>query len=306
MVLSAVVVSIVEVSPNRGAPGMLVKIFGADFSSSAGQNKVAFARPGRRAGISAVVTSAGPTLLVVRVPPGASTGMISVSCPNGSATTGQPFVVTAPDPGRSTPSISEFSPGIATPGTEVTLKGAGFDATAANNRVVFNNAAPAILTSAAPTALVVSVPTGAGSGRVTVMTPAGTGASSRDFFIPPAPFSTADVAFTGRINVGGGVRAIALQRPEAFAMQFVAMILFDATAGQRLRLVFTALTLGRGALAVHGPDARRLARPWSFTAGAELALEIPPLPVTGTYTIIVDPQGVQTGTVSLALSRAPI
>lgn len=300
------VVSIVEVSPNRGAPGTLVKIFGADFGSGTGQNKVAFARPGRRGGISAVVTSAAANLLVVRVPPGATTGTISVSCPNGSATSAQPFVVTAPDSGRRGPAISEFSPGIATPGTEVTLKGAGFDGTAANNRVMFNNAARAPVISAVPTALVVSVPTGAGSGRVSVMTPDGTGASSRDFFIPPAPFTTADVAFAGRINVGGSVRAIALQRPEAFAMQLVGMILFDATAGQRLRLAFTVLTLGHGTIAVHGPDARPLGPPWPFTAGAEFVLEIPPLPTTGTYTIIVDPQGVQTGTVSLALSRAPV
>src|SRR5207249_2763997 len=138
---------------------------------------------------------------------------------NGSATTAQPFVVTAPDPGRSAPAIAEFSPAVATPGTEVTLKGTGFDTTVANNRIVFNNVARATLASATATALVVTVPAGAGSGRIAVTTPAGTSMSSRDFFIPPAPFTAADVAFAGRINVGAGTRAIALQRPEAFAMQ---------------------------------------------------------------------------------------
>ena len=294
-----------EVSPNRGSAGSLVKIFGSDFSPSAGMNKVAFARPGRRTGISAVVTSAVPTQLVVRVPPGAATGPITVSCPNGSATTAQPFVVTASEAGRGAPAISEFSPASGTPGTEVTLKGSGFDTTAANNRVTFNGGVKATLVSATATALVVTVPR-AGSGRISVMTSVGIAMSGSDFFIPPAPFTVADVAFTGRINVGGGPRAIALQRPESFAMQLCGIVLFDGAANQRLQLRVAASTLARGKLALHGPDARALGRGWSIAVGAELTLDLPVLPATGTYTVIVDPQGLQTGTLTLSLARAPV
>jgi hypothetical protein len=46
------------------------------------------------------------------------------------------------------------------------------------------------------------VPTGAISGPLTVTTPAGTAVSSADFFVPPAPYTTADVEYTGRIAIG--------------------------------------------------------------------------------------------------------
>lgn len=84
-------VSIVSFSPTHGIVGDTVTILGSGFLPDAAQNTVTFA------GTPAVVTSATATSLVTTVPPGATTGQISVSNANGTATSTNSFIViTAP------------------------------------------------------------------------------------------------------------------------------------------------------------------------------------------------------------------
>ncbi len=81
-------VAITFFDPNRGQVGTPVTIFGRGFSTTAGDNQVAFN------GGPATVTASTGTSLTTSVPPGATTGPISVTVPLvGSATSREPFTV---------------------------------------------------------------------------------------------------------------------------------------------------------------------------------------------------------------------
>ena len=80
-------VSIVEFTPDKGAVGTSVTIYGTGFSLTPAQNSVSFN------GVAATVTAASATQLIVAVPAGASTGPITVTTPNGSAASTTSFEV---------------------------------------------------------------------------------------------------------------------------------------------------------------------------------------------------------------------
>ena len=75
-------------------------------------------------------------------------------------------------PPPSLPTIASISPVSGAAGISVTITGANFDVTAANDHVKFNGTA-AIVSSATSTTLVVTVPAGGSTGAVSVATPAG-------------------------------------------------------------------------------------------------------------------------------------
>ncbi|MEX2103283.1 MAG: hypothetical protein WD805_04905, partial [Gaiellaceae bacterium] len=83
-----------------------------------------------------------------------------------------------------------------------------------------------------------------------------------------------------------------------------ARLSFSGAAGQAATLRLTEVTLGTstccgGQLTVFRPDGTRLAGPFFFgTNGKAVSLQ---LPVAGTYTALLDPQGAATGSVTLAL-----
>jgi YD repeat-containing protein len=86
-------------SPTSGKAADTVTLFGAGFIPNPGQNTVRFN------GTPATITVATAHSLVVTVPSGATSGPITVSNANGSATTAQSFTVIAP------PGIASTSPG---------------------------------------------------------------------------------------------------------------------------------------------------------------------------------------------------
>jgi YD repeat-containing protein len=92
-------VAITLVSPARGKAGTSVQVFGRGFADSPGQNSVAFN------GVAATVTAASPNRIVTSVPPGASSGLITIFTVLGSATSPTIFVV----PGAITVSPSTAS-----------------------------------------------------------------------------------------------------------------------------------------------------------------------------------------------------
>lgn len=103
--------------------------------------------------------------------------------------------------------ITGVTPASGPVGATVTINGSGFDATAANDRVVFtgSTSAGAVTTvlSASPTQLLVSVPAGAQSGPISVTTPLGTAVSpdftvqgEQDFGIAASPAESVLIAGT--------------------------------------------------------------------------------------------------------------
>lgn len=176
-------VSIIGFNPKSGLAGSPVTIYGTGFSATVGQNSVTFN------GVAATVLSVSPAVIVASVPGGATTGPISVTSPTGSATSSTSFTVATGASG--VPTITSFTPIIATAGTAVTIAGTNFDTTLANDRVSFN-VMQSTLSSATATSIATSVPSGATSGHISVSTPSGKAVSSADFFVPPSPFTAAD------------------------------------------------------------------------------------------------------------------
>jgi hypothetical protein len=80
-------VAIIAVVPGKGKAGTAVSILGKGFGAGVAQNAVAFN------GVVASVTQASTTRLLAIVPTGATTGLITVASPLGSAVSPRPFRV---------------------------------------------------------------------------------------------------------------------------------------------------------------------------------------------------------------------
>ena len=111
-------------------------------------------------------------------------------------------------------------------GTSVTITGTNFEPVAANNKSRFN-VTYSTITSSTSTTIATTVPSTRTSGRITVATPAGTAVSSGDFFVPPPPYTAADVVDTGRM-VYGESRTMTLGTANK-----IALMVFDGVVGQR-------------------------------------------------------------------------
>jgi IPT/TIG domain-containing protein len=273
-------VAILEFTPNGGSIGATVKLFGTGFSATASQNTVTFN------GTAATVTSSTTTEIVTSVPSGATTGTIAVTTPSGSATSATAFTVSA----SAAPTISSVSPTQGVASTSVTISGTNYKTTA-NQNVVRFNATPAHISSATSTSLSTSVPAAATSGKVSVSTVHGTATDTSDFIIPPPPYTTSDVLVTDRMTIGSS-KSVTIGTANK-----IALILFDATAGQRVSLkagtgLTTVVTLFN-----HNGNALGTVT----VAGAEQFIDTVLLTATASYTIMVDPIGSATGTLTLNL-----
>src|ERR1700694_2506201 len=82
--------------------------------------------------------------------------------------------------------ILNFAPQQGGVGTTVTIQGQGFNATAAQNAVTINGSAATVV-SATVTSLVITVPTGATTGPISVTANGQTASSDRNFTVIQAP-----------------------------------------------------------------------------------------------------------------------
>lgn len=284
---SAAVVSIIDFSPPNGPVGTTVTISGTGFSATPAENAVAFD------GVAATVTSATATQLVATVPAGASTGAIGVTAPGGSATSSRAFTV---DSAVGAPIISSFAPTVADAGATVGITGVNFDAVPANNTLRVNGRYLPV-TASTTSSLSARVPTATGSGRFVLKTPGGTTTSADDFFIPPPPSLAANVQVTGRMTTNGELKTVTLT-----AAGKLALVVFEATAGQGLTLRLTNVSIASGTVGVYSPTL-------GYVGGTSLAsggvVNFVPT-VTGTHSIAVVPAGSATGSATLSFSTADV
>ena len=277
-------VSVIDFTPGQGAAGTSVTIYGTGFSLTPAQNNVLVN------GVAATVSAASATQLIITVPAGATTGPITVTSPNGSAVSTTNFQVVQ------SLAITGFTPTIGTPGTAVQITGTDFDPVAANNQVKFN-ITNAVTGSATTTTINTTVPTGATSGHISVTTAGGTVVSTGDFFVPPSPFTAASVDFTGRIALGE-TKPLAVN-----VANRIALIVFDGSAGQRIALQATNSTISSSTVRIIKPDGTNLFNPTSLSGN--WFVDAQTLPVTGTYTIVIDPNSTFTGSMNLTLHNVP-
>ena len=255
--------SIIEFNPTGGPAGSNVTIWGTGFDVSLGNNTV------RINGALAEIAAAASTELIVTVPDGATSGPIEVTTPSGVATSSRPFTV-----GSSVPAITGFTPTIGGPETIVSVIGTNFDPIPTNDKLRFNTGAAAA-TTATGTSLSVAVPPAATSGRITLATPTGAATSVADFFVPPPPYSAASVDVTGRLTIGES-RVVTLS-----AQDKIGLLVFDATAGQRMSLGLSLPTGAGACVDVRQPNGTILTT--VLTPGE---FDSAPLAVTGTYTLV--------------------
>ena len=156
-------------SPTHGRPGDPVAIHGSGFLDT---GAVAFG------GVHAAFTVEADDRIAATVPAGARTGSISVTTPDGTARSSDPFTV---DPPPEPPSITSFSPVRGPEGASVTITGSGLSGV---TEVRFAGTA-ATFTVDSDTSVTATVPVGATTGRISVEAPPDSATSAEAFVVQP-------------------------------------------------------------------------------------------------------------------------
>ncbi len=278
--------AVLQFTPSSGPIGTTVTIYGTAFSATPVSNTVKFN------GTTATVLTASTTVLTATVPSGATTGTISVTVGASTATSSASFTVGT----GGVPTLSSFSPAVGNYGSTVTLTGTNYDTTLINNRVAFTAAMGAV-TTASSTSLTVPVPSTAQTGPIAVSTVQGMATSSTEFYVAPPGVVATDVQYTGRITVDGSTVVASIPTANK-----TGLMVFDGTAGQRVSIGFSAVTVTQFSANVYRPDgvSLLLTVPTLNTSGGSIDLGL--LPLTGTYTIFLDPVSTYTGNLTVTVS----
>ncbi|RPD47021.1 T9SS C-terminal target domain-containing protein [Hymenobacter sediminis] len=158
-------------TPTTGEAGTVVTLTGRFFT---GASQVTFN------GVAASFTVVSATQVTANVPATATTGLIKVTTPYGTAVSATPFVLP-------TPAIASFTPTAGGPGLVVTLRGNYF--TGATG-VSFGTVAAASFTVVSATEVTAVVPEGATTATIRLTSPSGTGTSASLFTVLAAPVAT--------------------------------------------------------------------------------------------------------------------
>lgn len=188
-----------EVEPTSGPPGTLVHVTGRRFAANA---QVSI-------GGQAIATERRlPNRISVRVPAGTASGLVAVSGSNGTVR-GPEFRVTPAPPA---PAIDAIEPASGRPGARVTIRGKNFSPRLAANTVTLGGR-PAVVLSATPQVLEVTVPDGASTGPFVVDVQPGGQAQSSAFTVTA---QTAIAGFSPQRGVPGKELTI---RGQGFAQE---------------------------------------------------------------------------------------
>ena len=131
-------------------------------------------------------------------------------------------------------------------------------------------------------------------------TPVGKATSNADFFIPPSPYTAADVIATGRMTIG------ASSSVSVSTAGKIGLMLFDGTQGQRIYLAITNVSAySYGAYVnIYNPDGTLLASTTALYSNAT-NIDATSLPATGTYSIMLAPLGSGTASATFTLNNVP-
>ncbi|MBT2559430.1 IPT/TIG domain-containing protein [Hymenobacter sp. ISL-91] len=261
---------ITALAPAQGRQGTLVTLTGTRFSPVAARNYVAFN------GVVAPVESASSTRLTVRVPAGATTGVLTLTTADGGTRSPSFTVFQAP-------TLTGVAPGEGQPGTQVTLTGTHFSAFTAQDTVAFNGVAARVL-QASPSSLRVEVPAGATLGRISIRTLGGQVVSSAPFMVwyPPA----ISIAQPGRVRTGATVALMGAHFAEATSRNVVTFA--GGQAGQVLQASATSLVVRVPPGAQSGPV--RVQTPGG-QATTDASLGVIPAPVITSFSPAQGPVG---------------
>lgn len=164
----AVLPRIDSFTPQTAAPGATVAITGSGFSGATGVTV---------AGVPAAYTVVSANRVAATVPSGAGTGPLTVTTPDGTATSSASFTASVPI----NLAVSGFAPASGIVGSRVTITGSGF--TSATS-VTFNGAAAAFTVNR-PTSITATVPAAGSAGKIAVKAGSTTATSSAAFLLLP-------------------------------------------------------------------------------------------------------------------------
>ena len=280
---SSTKLSIIQLTPAQGAVGETVTISGTGFSTTASSDTVEFN------GMAATVSAATALSLTVKVPTGATSGTVTVqTTTEGPVTSAQSFTVAS----SLAPKVTSLSTTIASAGTEVTISGSNFETTASNDTVLVNQARPELL-SESSTSIKFKVPGATLGGHVYVATPQGS-TTGPILYIPPNGIATSKVGPTGSVSLGSSA-TVKLTTKEKVGLE-----VFEGTAGQRVSLGLSESTLASGETSIWGPEGSKVSGSNRSFGTSGAFMEPVTLPATGTYTILIEPEGADTGSVKLS------
>ncbi|MBH8571319.1 hypothetical protein KB206_20675 [Microvirga sp. STS02] len=180
--------TITSFTPGNGPVGTSVTVTGTNLL---GCTSVLF--NGSPASFSGVTNAS----LVATVPAGATTGLITITAPGGTASSASSFVVNQPA------AVNSFAPASGPAGTSVIITGSDFTGVTS---VTFNGIAAASFILNTSTQLTAVVPAGAGTGVVAVTTNIGAGSSGSSFTFVPTTLATQPLVClnAGTISLNGG------------------------------------------------------------------------------------------------------
>ncbi len=278
--------AVLQFTPSSSSIGSPVTIYGTGFSATPASNTVKFN------GTTATVLTASTMVLTANVPSGATSGPISVTVGANTATSTNSFTVGI----GGTPTLTSFTPAVGNYGATVTLTGTNYDTTLINNRVAFTAAMGAVATATATT-ITVPVPSTAQTGPISVSTINGKATSAQEFYVAPPGVVAAEVQYTGRITVDGpNVQA------SITTANKTGLMVFDGTAGQRASVGLSAVTVTQFSANVYRPDGVSMLLTASNLNTSGGGIDLGVLPVTGTYTIFLDPLSTYTGNITVTVS----
>lgn len=159
---------VLSFTPEKGGAGSIVRLIG---------ERLSFIDKAKFGAVAAEILTVKSDLVELRVPSNAPTDTIHVSGPGGNAKTGKKFEVT---PG---PVIDKLDKLSASVGADVTIEGQNFLGAFS---VKFANTSSQIISNTG-TVIKTKVPASAGSGKISVTTPAGVGYSEEDFAVQGTP-----------------------------------------------------------------------------------------------------------------------
>lgn len=302
--------AIAAFTPTVGVPGTALTVIGTHFDTKRANNKVMFNR------VLAILSSATTTTIETEVPPATGSGRIAVSTPLGTIISSEDFFV-PPSP-RIVTDV-EFTGRIALGESKVVTIGTPNKIAL----VVFDGIAGQRVSLGVSD---VSFGNGAGLFEVSILGPYRTTLASKlvsrpdDIDMEPLPDTgtytivvdpgaltvnitlTVSESVTGTIKIDGPSVPVILNRPGQDAR-----LTFEGTAGERVDLGVSEVRFDPGpgsavvAVSILHPDGTTLASRVVTSSGRGIHMD--PLPATGTFTIVVDPQDAKTVSLTLTLSE---
>lgn len=267
--VSSNALTISGLSPTIGHVTASVALYGTGFSAVPSENDAKFGT------ISAVVSAASATQLVVTVPQGAVTGPISVAVHGALAISKTSYVVR-------TPSISSFSPALVDPGTPVTVLGTDLNLIPGSTAFTVGGLATT-LNSATNKRAVFAAPNG--SGLVGIDTPYGDAISASPLTVIPSTITKANVSSFAPFVPGAPAQAIALTQSGKHIV-----LRLDATIGQVYSIQLSSLVVVPNTSSVqfqiYSPN-NTVFHGAAFSSASSAWIHVPQIPVTGTYLVTI-------------------